>query len=94
MKADHGTCETCGIPIKRKDTGRPRLYCSARCKEKAKRKAARERSRNAVAELATLQVDEGFSGGDVTCHVCGRATATVGVPEPLICAACSRGTAP
>lgn len=30
-----GGCERCGIPLKRKSTGRPRRFCSERCRKRA-----------------------------------------------------------
>lgn len=47
-----GTCAGpyCGRPIKRAATGRPARYCSANCRQDAKR--ARDRARAEAAELA------------------------------------------
>lgn len=81
------SCEVCGSLFERAETGRPRLYCSDRCKEKNKRKVNRERDRAAVAGLASVPVDE---GGPAYCHVCAQQPATVGTPEPLLCQGCAR----
>jgi predicted nucleic acid-binding Zn ribbon protein len=83
------TCEVCAKPFNRADTGRPRRYCSDRCKEKAKRKRERERDRAAVSGLDGAPVDYD-AGAAPLCHVCGRERAAVGVPTPLLCASCAR----
>lgn len=80
-------CDICGKTFNRAETGRPRMYCSDRCKEKAKRNRRREEDRTAVARLSELRVSE--YDGPAACHVCGQAAATVGSPVPLICGGCA-----
>jgi hypothetical protein len=37
------TCQHCGEPLEQAKTGRPRLYCSRRCKRAARRRRQRRR---------------------------------------------------
>lgn len=85
------TCKVCGIPFKTKATGRPRLYCSDRCKEKDKRRRRRVEERESFAQARAVLDEPEFqaTAGDALCHVCGAADAVVGTPEPLLCIACS-----
>ena len=76
----------CGRTFSRAETGRPRLYHSDRCKKREERKRRKLDDANAVANLATVQVDE--SGDGQLCHICGQALATRGYPTPMICAGC------
>lgn len=83
-------CEVCGKTFAREETGRPRKYCSDRCKERAKRNRRREDERTAVARLADVRVDE----GEPVCHVCAARSAVRGNP-PILCNECSQaGRAP
>ncbi|HVJ38333.1 MAG TPA: hypothetical protein VM687_11115 [Stenotrophomonas sp.] len=43
-------CEICSTPLLRRATGRPRHYCSSRCRQKA------ARSRHIVAVLLAIEV--------------------------------------
>lgn len=46
--ADSG-CRVCSAPLRHKRTGRPRKYCSSRCKQKAVRNRQIVREINALA---------------------------------------------
>lgn len=76
-----GECATCGKRFKVAAVGRPRLYCSARCKEKGKRK----RERTVARAAAPVSADALRRA----CHICGAPDPTVGVPAPLLCALCA-----
>ncbi|MCD7097178.1 DNA gyrase inhibitor YacG [Stenotrophomonas sp. MMGLT7] len=42
-------CEVCGVPVSIKPTGRPRQYCSNRCRQKA------ARSRHIIQILVSIE---------------------------------------
>lgn len=50
-KTSNGVCPRCGSPLKRRDTGRPPVWCSQRC-----RRAAYEERRAAAAGAIGLEV--------------------------------------
>lgn len=81
-------CEVCGKTFVRAETGRPRMYCSDRCKERAKRARRKQDERNAVARLSEVRDEDEWQGAPL-CHVCGRGAATRGTPVPLVCDECA-----
>lgn len=93
------TCPICFRSVAQNvDNGRPKVYCSERCKGKAKRRAMRDRDRRAIlgvsgqAEVMATGTQEPVyqEGAAVTpCHLCGRHPATRGSP-PLLCDGCAR----
>lgn len=92
------TCAICGRGFKVKPTGRPRKFCSDRCKEKDKRKRGRDADRASLAGVRGLFQEGDFetdgvavsgSGPQGLCHVCSQRAATVGTPEPLLCQGCA-----
>lgn len=81
------TCEVCGIFLKApsKNGGRPRRYCSLRCKGKARRRRDRDEDRASHAQAASVEPES----GPALCHLCAQGPATVGTPHPVLCAGCA-----
>ena len=82
-------CPSCGGRVPQPVTGRPRIYCSARCKKRAERRRdrdaeSRSREQAALVSGVPFEPDPGS-----LCHVCSRNTATVGTPRPVLCAVCA-----
>jgi hypothetical protein len=56
---DGAQCQRCGKPLKRRDRGRPRLYCNAACRKGAQRDRGRPAAdeRRRAAQLADAKAE-------------------------------------
>lgn len=89
-------CLECGSMFRAKGTGRPRLFCGDRCKERVRRR--RERDREEVARQGVNYAPNQGRADRIAaramegpaCRVCDSRPAEVGPPgAPILCAECS-----